>query len=227
MYKELAKDIYGIPVDQITGSERQVGKMAILGCGYGMGGKRFAEQCAAMGIGVDPDEAARIVKVYRESNNKISGYWSKVEREFLDLCRSAINAGKKIVRAPLPSGRSLTYHNPRIIQRETPWGELRDTAEVDTLNSVTRQWTSQVIWGGLLTENYVQATARDLMAGAMMRLELQGYYVIMSVHDEIICEVPDNHGTLAEMIEIMTAVPDWAAGCPSAAEGKESLRYEK
>ncbi len=227
VYKEMAKDIYNKPVDKITGGERQVGKMAILGCGYGMGGKRFAEQCAVMGIDVDPDEAARIVKVYRESNDKISGYWSKVEREFLDLCHSAIDAGEKIVRAPLPSGRSLTYHNPRIIQRETPWGEMRDTAEVDTLNSVTRQWTSQVIWGGLLTENYVQATARDLMAGAMMRLELQGYYVIMSVHDEIICEVPDNHGTLAEMIEIMTAVPDWATGCPVAAEGKESVRYEK
>lgn len=81
--------------------------------------------------------------------------------------------------------------------------------------------------GPFIVHNCVQATARDLMAGAMMRLELQGYYVIMSVHDEIICEVPDNHGTLAEMIEIMTAVPDWAAGCPIAAEGKESVRYEK
>jgi DNA polymerase len=227
VYKEMAKDIYGTPVDKITGDQRQVGKMAILGCGYGMGGKRFADQCAVMGIGVDPDEAGRIVKVYRESNDKISGYWSKVEREFLVLCRSAIKADQNVVRAGLPSGRALTYHNPRIIERETPWGEMRDTAEVDTLNSMTRQWTSQVIWGGLLTENYVQATARDLMAGAMMRLELQGYPVIMSVHDEIICEVPDGHGSIAEMIEIMTEVPDWAEGCPIAAEGKESIRYEK
>jgi DNA polymerase len=65
------------------------------------------------------------------------------------------------------------------------------------------------------------------MAGAMMRLEMAGYPVVMSVHDEIICEVPEGHGSLAEMISLMTEVPAWAQGCPVAAEGKESLRYEK
>ena len=104
---------------------------------------------------------------------------------------------------------------------------MRETVQVDTLNSVTRQWTSQIIWGGLLTENIVQATARDLMATAMMRLEMSKFPVIMSVHDEIICEVPDEGGSLAEMIEIMVSPPTWAQGCPIAAEGKESLRYEK
>ena len=84
---------------------------------------------------------------------------------------------------------------------------MRDTAQVDTLNSVTRQWVSQIIWGGLLTENVVQATARDLMATAMMALELKGYNVILSVHDEIISEVPDGFGSLDEMIDIMTRVP--------------------
>lgn len=227
VYKEMAKDIYGKPVDKIDSGERQVGKMAILGCGYGMGGKRFAEQCAAMGIEVDVEEAKRIVSVYRESNDRISAYWQQTEREFIDRCRDAIADGHSVVRIPLPSGRRLTYHNPRIVQRETPWGELRDTAEVDTLNSVTRQWTSQLIWGGLLTENYVQATARDLMAGAMMRLETSDYHVIMSVHDEIICEVPQDHGSLDEMVALMTQVPSWAEGCPIAAEGKEGIRYEK
>jgi DNA polymerase len=56
---------------------------------------------------------------------------------------------------------------------------------------------------------------------------MAGYPVIMSVHDEIICEVPDNHGTLAEMIDLMVEVPAWAKGCPIAAEGKEGPRYEK
>ena len=227
VYKVMAKEIYGKPVDKIDGNERQVGKMAILGCGYGMGGKRFAEQCAAMGIAVDVEEAKRIVSVYREANSAISGYWRRLEEEFLENCRDVISQKGSFARLPLASGRCLTYHNPRIVERETPWGEKRDSVEVDTLNSVTRQWTSQIIWGGLLTENVVQATARDLMAGAMMRLETSGYPVIMSVHDEIICEVPDGHGSPAEMIEIMVTVPDWAKGCPVAAEGKESLRYEK
>ena len=227
MYKVMAKVIYNKPVDKITGSERQVGKMAILGCGYGMGGKRFSEQCKTMGIEVDADEAKRIVSVYREANSAISGYWRRLEDEFLENCREVISQSGSFARLPLKSGRCLTYHNPRIVERDTPWGEKREAVEVDTLNSVTRQWTSQFIWGGLLTENVVQATARDLMAGAMMRLELSGYPVIMSVHDEIICEVPEGHGSLKEMIEIMTTVPSWAEGCPIAAEGKESRRYEK
>ena len=227
VYKVMAKDIYNKPVDKIDGNERQVGKMAILGCGYGMGGKRFAEQCKAMGIEVDSEEAKRIVYVYRESNSAISNYWRDIEDEFLENCREVISQSGQFARLPLKSGRCLTYHNPRIVERETPWSAKREAVEVDTLNSVTRQWASQIIWGGLLTENVVQATARDLMAGAMMRLEMAGYPVIMSVHDEIICEVPDNHGTLAEMIDLMVEVPAWAEGCPIAAEGKEGPRYEK
>jgi len=225
VYKEMASAIYNVDVEAVTDGQRQVGKMAILGCGYGMGGKRFAEQCASMGIKVDEDEAKRIVSVYREKNNRIAQYWRDIEQEFVEMVKGAGRVGT--VGLPLPSGRSLTYHNPRIIQRETPWGEMRDTAQVDTLNSVTRQWTSQIIWGGLLTENVVQATARDLMATAMMALEVKGYNVILSVHDEIISEVPDNVGSLDEMIDIMTRVPAWAKGCPINAEGKEGKRYRK
>lgn len=225
VYKEMASAIYNKAVDAISDNERQVGKMAILGCGYGMGGKRFAEQCASMGIKVDEDEAKRIVSVYREKNNRIAQYWRDIEQDFVEMVKGAGRVGT--VPLPLPSGRSLTYHNPRIIQRETPWGAMRDTAQVDTLNSVTRQWVSQIIWGGLLTENVVQATARDLMATAMMALEVKGYNVILSVHDEIISEVPDNFGSLDEMIDIMTRVPAWAKGCPINAEGKEGKRYRK
>ena len=225
VYKEMASAIYNVNVENVTDGQRQVGKMAILGCGYGMGGKRFAEQCATMGINVDEDEAKRIVSVYREKNNRIAQYWRDSENEFVEMVKGAGRVGS--VGLPLPSGRSLTYHNPRIIQRETPWGAMRDTAQVDTLNSVTRQWVSQIIWGGLLTENVVQATARDLMATAMMALELKGYNVILSVHDEIISEVPDDFGSLEEMIEIMTRVPAWADGCPVNAEGKVGKRYRK
>lgn len=227
VYKKMASAIYNVSVDQVSDNQRQVGKMAILGAGYGMGGKRFAEQCATMGIAVDVEEAQRIVAIYRQENNRIAAYWRDLEAEFLQLTSEALEQGETIVRLPLRSGRSLTYRNPRIVQRETPWGTPQDIVEIDTLNSVTRQWVTQKVWGGLLVENVVQATARDLMAGAMMRLEQKGYPVIMSVHDEIICEVPDSFGSLDEMIEIMTAPPAWAAGCPIAAEGKEGPRYRK
>lgn len=227
VYIKMAAAIYNVPEEKVAPEQRQVGKMAILGCGYGMGGKRFAEQCAAMGIAVDVEEAKRIVSIYRQENDQIASYWQRLEAEFLSLTEAALDQGESIVRLALPSGRSLTYRNPRIVQRETPWGTSQDTVEIDTLNSVTRQWVSQKVWGGLLVENVVQATARDLMAGAMMRLEQSGYPVIMSVHDEIICEVPDGYGSLDEMVRVMTEVPVWAKGCPVAAEGKEGPRYRK
>lgn len=221
-YKGMASVVFRKAVDDITLDERQVGKALTLGCGFGMSGKRFAEFAK-----LDEDLALTAVAAYREKNHRIVSYWRELEQEYVDIGRAAAAAGRTYMRVPLPSGRCLTYHNPRIVERETPWGEMRDTLQVDTLNSVTRQWVSQFIWGGLAVENVVQATARDIMAGAMVRLEERGYPVVMSVHDEIICEVPDGHGSLAEMIEIMVTVPDWAKGCPVAAEGKESLRYEK
>lgn len=227
VYIKMASAIYNVPEDKVTPEQRQVGKMAILGCGYGMGGKRFAEQCAVMGIDVDVEEAKRIVSIYRQENDQIAAYWQSLEAEYLELARDALDQGETILRYALPSGRHLTYRNPRIVQRETPWGTSQDTVEIDTLNSITRQWVPQKIWGGLAVENVVQATARDLMAGAMMRLESAGYPVIMSVHDEIICEVPVGYGSLDEMIEIMTSPPAWAKGCPIAAEGKEGPRYRK
>jgi DNA polymerase len=227
VYKEMASAIYNISVDKVNKDQRQVGKMAILGCGYGMGGKRFAEQCAVMGIEVDKQEAYRIVSVYRETNAAISGYWQKIEEKFKDLARTAMEEKKKYIRLRLKSGRRLTYHNPRIVEEDTPWGGKREVVEIDSLNSFTRQWSSQRVWGGLLTENVVQATARDIMAVAMVNLNQRGYPVVCTVHDEVICEVPNGEGSVAEMVGIMTSAPSWAAGCPIDAEGEEGTRYKK
>ena len=222
VYIKMATTVFGVPEDQVTPEQRQVGKALVLGCGFGMSGKRFAEFA-----GVDMDLAVKAVGAYREANHRIVSFWKESEQQYLEIGRAAAEAGEPFMRVPLPSGRSLTYRNPRIVQRETPWGTTQDTVEIDTLNSITRQWVPQKIWGGLAVENVVQATARDLMAGAMMRLENSGYPVIMSVHDEIICEVPEGYGSLDEMIEIMTTPPAWAKDCPIAAEGKEGPRYRK
>lgn len=221
-YKSMAAVVFEKSASDVTPEERQIGKALTLGCGYQMSGKRFAEFA-----GIDTDLALRAVAAYREKNDRIVAYWRDTEELFLETGRQAEANGETYMRVPLASGRCLTYHNPRIVPRKTPWGEPRDTLQVDTLNSMTRQWTHQFMWGGLCVENVVQATARDLMAGAMMRLEMAGYPVVMSVHDEIICEVPAERGVLAEMIELMVEVPAWAKGCPIAAEGKAGLRYEK
>lgn len=224
VYEDMAAVVYGVSPEEIgkDSAERFVGKSLVLGCGYGMSGKRFSEFAK-----VDLDLALRAVAAYREKNDRIVQYWRRAEEEFVEAAYEAIRNKEPYLTIPLPSGRRLHYHNPRIVERETPWGAMKPTAQVDTLNSMTRQWTSQLIWGGLVVENIVQATARDLMATAMMRLELGGYPVIASVHDEIICEVPEDHGSVEQMVEIMTALPGWAQGCPLAAEGKEGARYRK
>jgi DNA polymerase len=110
------------------------------------------------------------------------------------------------------------------------WGE-RLVLEYDAVNSLTKQWGPEKTWGGKLVENAVQGLCRCMMTAAMLALEEAGYPVVMSVHDEIICEVADedlmNGKSIEEMVEIMCRVPAWAKDFPLKAEGKQGKRYGK
>tara|TARA_R100000951_G_C2525376_1_gene144746 strand:- start:106 stop:447 length:342 start_codon:yes stop_codon:yes gene_type:complete len=93
------------------------------------------------------------------------------------------------------------------------------------VDGFTRKWRRQHTYGGHLTENVVQAMARDLMADAMLRLEDAGYPIILTVHDEVLTET--GHGSAEEFESIMTQLPRWADGLPVAAEAWEGFRYRK
>lgn len=153
----------------------------------------------------------------------------------------------------LPSGRPLAYAAPRIVMRTMPWdlepcvdcylegteGEYgaddcphkrrdkRPAVEISAVNSLTKQWERTHLYGGLLTENAVQAIARDVMAEAMGRVEDAGYPVVLTVHDEIITEPVMGHGDVEEFKRIMTEVPSWADKFPVAVDGWEGPRYRK
>jgi DNA polymerase bacteriophage-type len=241
VYRQMAAEVYGRSVDAIAkGSfERQLGKQAVLGCGYGLGAPKFRTTCAKAGIPIDEALAERVVKTYRTTNDRIVALW----RELDDAALRAVEqpgltvpaaAGRVRFRINndflwliLPSGRPLAYAKPRIKDVETPWGELRPQATYLGVNSVTRAWERQRAYGGKWTENVVQAVARDLLAAAMLRLEQAGYRIVLSVHDELVAEVPAGAGSLQEFEATMCQLPDWANGCPVAAEGWRGLRYRK
>src|SRR5690606_2917922 len=105
--------------------------------------------------------------------------------------------------------------------------EEREAVQFFAVSSYTRKWGPVYGYGGLWTENVVQAIARDLAAGAMERLEEAGYRPILSVHDEVLSEPEIGHGSVEEYLDIMRDSPDWANGLPVAAEGWEGNRYRK
>ena len=130
----------------------------------------------------------------------------------------------------LPSGRLLTYHRPRL-SPSTRWDDQLELS-FEGWNSNPKMgpygWIRMQTYGGRLTENVVQATARDIMAYSVPKLERAGYPVVLRIHDEIVTEVPEGFGAIEELEKIMGDVPDWAEGWPvRAAGGWRGKRYRK
>lgn len=132
----------------------------------------------------------------------------------------------------LLSGRRLTYHSPRADRTERFKGVSTWSLSYMTWNSNPSMgpmgWNRMDTYAGRLVENIVQATARDLMSAAVVRLERAGYPVVMRVHDEIVSEVPEGYGSKAEFEALMAQLPDWAAGWPVRCGGTyRARRYKK
>lgn len=129
----------------------------------------------------------------------------------------------------LLSGRALTYHNARVRQSDRRPGEL--SLEFEGWNTNPKMgplgWVTMNTYGGKLTENVVQATARDILAHSIVQLEKRGYSVVLHIHDEIVCEMPEGVGSLDEMMGVMIDVPTWCRGWPIKVDGWEGPRYGK
>jgi DNA polymerase len=237
IYLMMASDIYGKHFTKKDKFERGIGKIAILGLGYQMGWEKFQATALKGGVKLEDDFAQEIVRIYREKRWRIKQMWWEQERAAVKAVKTGrpVQCGYIIwkmddgfLRCELPSGRWLSYPNPEIQERETPWGEMREVLTYETTNQYTRQWQRQATYGGMLVENITQAVARDLMAEAMLRCEASGiYHTVLSVHDELIAEAPIGVGTVHAFESIMAECPPWAEGCPVAAEGWAGLRYRK
>lgn len=142
--------------------------------------------------------------------------------------------GREVLVTYLPSGKPLFYWDPKVVLKKTPFKNpdgspvLKPSIIFKGVDPYTKKWSTQDTYGGKLVENITQATARDLMALAMVRADDGGVYdVLLSVHDELVCEVDKDKGDVREFEKLMAEIPGWAKGCPVDAEGWRGERYRK
>lgn len=236
VYKALASRIYGVPENKVTDAQRQVGKIAILGLGYGMGASLFAATCEKFGVTLEPEFAEEVVRTYRASYPGITSLWANCQAAAIAATRehSAYRVGKLLYRfsdrwlfCDLPAKRPIAYFKPHLKPIETPWGKRVDALHYLGVNEQTFQIGTTKTYGGKLVENVVQGIARDLLAAAMVRLDRAGFETVFHVHDEVVLEVVPRKGLLEEVTRIVSEVPAWAEGCPISAKGFIAERYRK
>jgi DNA polymerase bacteriophage-type len=227
LYTEMAATIYGVPAVSVTKDQRQVGKSAVLGCGYGMGAQRFGQNA-----GTDPITSEAAVDGYRRRFPRVPQLWSTLENMFrradvrLEGPRGIrmfahTDGRRRVIR--LPSGRELTY-----------WDVQVTGDRISYMTMYKGTWTRVDTWGGKLCENVVSGIAADLLREAMVRVELAGWPIVLTVHDEIICEEPDwcclpdgrTPEALAAIMSDLTGVL-WADGFPLEAKGWAGKRFQK
>ncbi len=182
--------------------------------------------------------AAEIVKrAWRAEHPATVAFWSSIEEAAvravkspgatLTLGRLKLRMSGSFLFMQLPSGRALCYPYPRIEWKTTPWGARKELVTFFGQDTYTRKWGRTSTYGGKLTENAVQATARDLLAEALLRLEDHGVETVLHVHDEAVFYTDPDVGSCEEVCSIMSQLPDWAAGLPVVAEGWIGERYRK
>lgn len=254
IYQWQAAKILEKPWHLITKYERQVyGKVPVLGCGYQMGGPKLQTYAAGMGVQIDEETAKALVANYRQTFPEVVDLWYAQERaahravrRWKSDDRRPVEAGlvKWAVRGRflycvLPSGRRLAYLDPRIERRKVVPKDkdkepfFKDTLVFTGMDTYTHRWGPCTTYGGKLVENIVQAMCRDLLRDAMLNVERRyqagevPYRQVLTVHDEIVAEVPEGEGSVEELEALMEQTEPWAGTMPVKAEGWRGKRYKK
>jgi DNA polymerase len=192
--------------------------------------------------------ASEIVKImWRRANPMIVNYWAEAEEAFTNAIQNpgtvyTCGRGNRVISykksgsflwCRLPSGGVLSYPYPEIKEVKTPWKNKDGSPIFKNLptymseDGQSKKWMRFSTYGGSIVENTTQAVARDLLADAMLRLDKNGFDIVLHVHDEAACDMPKKIGNLNTMSKIMSETPTWAAGLPLKAEGFTSYRYRK
>lgn len=241
IYEATASQMFHVPIEKITKgnpeySLRQKGKVATLALGY-QGGTSALIAMGALRMGLDEAELPDIVSRWRGANRRIVDLWYAVEQAALATMQTAqpqairglifalegdLVYGQCFLTVQLPSGRKLFY--PRPFLQENRFGKL--ALHYYTVGQQTRKWEIDSTYGGKMTENIVQAIARDCLAETLRRIDARGLQVVFHVHDEVIIDAPQEI-TVDEICDLMAEPIDWAPGLILKGAGFECSYYMK
>ena len=205
IYEATASQMFHVPIEKIVKgnpeySLRQKGKVATLALGY-QGGTAALIAMGALNMGLAEEELPDIVQRWRNANPRIRDLWYAVEQAALTTMQTAqpqgINGlifryegelmyGQSFLTVQLPSGRKLFYPKPFL--KENQFGKM--AIHYYTVGQQTKKWEVASTYGGKMTENIVQAIARDCLAETLRRIEQLGLQVVFHVHDEVIIDAP-------------------------------------
>jgi len=237
IYEASASKMFNVPIEAVTkGSDlRAKGKVAELALGY-QGAVGALKTMGGEKMGLSDIEMDTIVKKWRKANPAIVALWADLE----SCAMRAIQTKKKVISQykniefdcneevmtiKLPSGRSLFYREPSFTVNKWDKKSIRYKG----MDQTTKQWTYVDTYGGKLTENIIQAIARDLLADAMLRADKAGFEIVLHVHDEVVCEVPEevSYYQLDDLCAILGEEVSWAKGLPLTADGYVTPFYKK
>lgn len=240
IYEATGSKMFGIPVSAITkGSDlRQKSKIAELALGY-EGSIGALKRMGGEKMGLADAEMRSLVQKWRQANPAIVEMW----REFDEASKEAVRYRRPVsamkhniifdcdgdyMTVQLPSGRKLFYCEPHFKEERKGYATVR-TLYYNGLIQTTKQWGEIDTYGGKLTENIVQAIARDLLGNSMLNLADAGFEPVCHIHDEVLCEVPEFEAQAyyENMARIMSTTPEWASELPLRADGYVTPFYKK
>ena len=252
LYELMADKIYGYKPGTVTKAthpmERQDGKTGELAFGYqgAVGAWRNFDKSDRH----TDKQITKICAAWRTEHPMIKKWWGQLESAALAAVREGVTMWARDIGFEmvdhwltmiLPSGKRLWYFLPQVEDHRPKWcdGNLnkeckdgtcghKDQISISYLSVISGKWMREFTYGGKLAENACQAVSREVLVPAMLRVEAAGYPIIMNVYDEIVCEVPDDHGTVEEFADLMARpLPSWADGWPIRVDAWEGARYKK
>lgn len=242
IYEATGSKMFNVPISSITKGSvlRDKSKISELALGY-EGSLGALKRMGGERMGLSDTEMISLVRKWRMANPAIVDMWKEIDeaskeavryqRPVSCTCRKIVfDCDGEFMTIQLPSGRKLFYKGPRFKDKKI--GRSTMPTRVLCYQGVvqeTKQWGEIDTYGGKLTENIVQAIARDLLGNSMLQLERANYCPVCHIHDECLVEVPKENAQAyyEEMVKIMSTPPEWASDIPLRADGYTTPFYLK